>query len=329
MSSEVTFVCCIESGRLESQTILMLTTLRENGGALAGAPALAVIGRPGKPLATSTRTALSKLGVTLVQAHKYNDASWFNYSNKVAAVSYVQEHAKTATAVWLDSDILVVREPSGIVLAAEEDFAARCEYLPPAVHEGSTEHVPYWHSLCALLHIDFDRLPWIELDWPRCTMRLFFNSGIFAWRRSSSFAVSYRQAFRDLIRSRLAMHEGHIWYADQVILAPIAIREGLKWRHLSVHDHHMMFQNHLSGESASPPMTHSRVVHYSKALDPPYRAVMLGKLQNDLPEIGERVAAHLSESNMGNYRERISPRKLARHLRLRWNMARARCAPRG
>lgn len=328
MSAEVTFVCCIESGRLEWQTILMLSTLRANGGALARAPAWAVLGRPGAPLAAKTHAALSELGVTLVRAHPYNDARWFNYANKVAAVSYAQQHATTATAVWLDSDILIAREPNGLVLSPGEDFAARCEYLPPAVHDGSSEHVPYWRSLCTLLGTDFDALPWIELDWPRCRMRLFFNSGTFAWRRQSSFAASYRGAFKQLLRSRLAMHAGQIWYADQVVLAPILVRERLAWRHLGVEDHHMMFQNHLTAESASPPMTHSRLVHYSKALDPPYRALMLERLQRELPELGERVAAYL-RAHDGRAGPPISPRKIARHLRLRWQLARARRVPRG
>jgi hypothetical protein len=307
----------------------MLRTLRENGGAFASAPVFAVIGRRGAPLAARTHAELSKLGVTLVRAYEYNDASWFNYSNKVAAVSYAQEHAQTPTAVWLDSDILIVREPSGIVLKPDEDFAARCEFLPPAVHQGSTEHVPYWRELCVLLHTGFDRIPWIDLDWPRCTMRLFFNSGVFGWRRASSFAASYREGFKTLLRSRLAMHGGHIWYADQVILAPIAIRDQLRWRHLSVQDHHMMFQNHLTVESGSPPMTQSRMVHYSKALDPPHRALMLERLQRELPDLGQEVAAYLSVNDRGEARGIPSPRKVARHLRLRWNMARGRRAPRG
>lgn len=327
--SEVTFVCCIEQGRLEAQTVLMLTTLREHGGSMASAPAIAVKGRPGPALSKGTRDTLDRLGVEVVQAYRYNDAKWFNYSNKVAAVGYAQEYAKTPVAVWLDSDVLIAGEPTELALAENEDFAGRCEYLPPAIHAGVSEHVPYWRELCEILDVNFDEVPWVDLDWPRCRMKLFFNSGVFAWRRESSFARCHRAAFRAMLRSKIAMHDGNMWQAEQVILSLIVTRERLRWRHLSLQYHHMIFQHHLTGPSASPVMTASKVIHYSKSLDPPFDKSMLERLESELPAVHEAVFASRADAGVPSSRRPKSLLNFMRHARLRWFVALSHRASRG
>lgn len=280
------FVCCIEHGRLEAQTVLMLRSLRRFGGALRDAPVLAVIGRRGMPLRPITRAALSELGVDLCTAEPGdNPAAWFNYSNKVAAVLVAERRATTRTVVWLDSDVLVVREPAGLRLRDDEDFAARSEVLPPAVHEGSRRNEAYWVALCRLLGTEYESIPWIDRGDRRARQRMYFNSGVFAWRRGSAFAPAYADAFRRLLGSRLAQADGSFFTADQVVLAPVVIRERLRWRHLDHRDHHMIFQGLLDGPMAAPHMGNSALLHYSGSLRPPHRQRFLARLGDELPEL--------------------------------------------
>jgi hypothetical protein len=269
------------------------------------------------------------LGVAVVHAYQYNDAKWFNFSNKVAAVAYAQEYAKTPVAVWLDSDVLIAGEPTELALAEDEDFAGRCEYLPPAIHAGVSEHIPYWRKVCEILDVNFDELPWVDLGWPQCHMKLFFNSGVFAWRRQSSFAHCHRAAFRAMLRSKIATYEGNIWQAEQVILSLIVVRERLRWRHLSLQYHHMIFQHHLTGPGASPSMTASKVIHYSKSLDPPFDKTMLERLENELPAVHKAVLASRADGGVPSSRRPKSLLNLMRHGRLRSFVALSRRAPRG
>ncbi|WP_312028360.1 hypothetical protein [Aquabacterium sp. J223] len=279
----VTFVCCIEQGRLEAQTLLMLNCLRQFGGDLAQAPVLAVMGRRGLPLARATVAELDRLQAHLVRLPERNPAPWFNYANKVVAVVAAERLAATEQVTWLDSDVLVAAEPAGLRLAAQEDFAARCEFLPPAVLPHHREHEPYWERLCRLLGTDYERLPWLEREGGLPPVRMFFNSGVFSWRRGTAFAAAYADAFGRLLSSRLATHEGHFFTADQVILGPVVLREGLRWRHLAQRDHHMCFQGLLDGPAASPSMAAAAVVHYSKAMQPPFRERFLQRLSVERP----------------------------------------------
>lgn len=330
-SELITFVSCIERGRLEDETLLMLKTLRQNGGAMSNARVLLVVGRRGAPLPQATIAAISALGGELVHEAGNNPAPWFNYANKVAAVTTAQRMATTPLVAWLDSDVLVAREPRGLLLSDEFDFAGRCEHHPPAMHSDSRVHGPYWDALCSLVGLTHEDLPLVHLDHVGLDVRASFNSGVFVWRRSSKFAQAYRDLFVTLLRSRLAQHDGNFFTADQVIIGPLLVAHGLRWKHLDIADHHMMFPHQLSIARAAPDMSRSNLIHYSRSLMPPYRDVLLGRLQAELADVHALVVDH----SIAQRHEPLHVRPLAFVLKalraVRWKIfaARARRVPRG
>ena len=283
--NDITFVCCIEFGPLEDQTLLMLNSLRRHGGELGRAPVIVVKPRLGVPLRSGTLLQLSALGARLVDDPKCSPVPWFNYANKIAAVLIAQQQAQTALVAWLDSDVLVAGPPTDLRLAEDEDFAARAEFLPPAVREDDPTHVPYWRRLCSLFGVQFDLVPWLFVDHRDERIRMYFNSGVFVWRRSSGFAERYADFFVRLLKSRLAQHDGCFFTADQVVLTPVVIAGNLRWRHLGYRCHHMTFQAQIDGPIASPSMHESALIHYSKSLDAPHRERFLARLRVERPEL--------------------------------------------
>lgn len=91
----ISFVCCIEAGRLENEVIGLATTLRNNGGEMSSASLTAVRGRKGPRLRRNTVETLAQLNVHIEDAHELNPLPWFNYSNKVAAVQYLEDAGAT------------------------------------------------------------------------------------------------------------------------------------------------------------------------------------------------------------------------------------------
>ncbi len=312
----ISFVCCIESGRLENQTLLMIKTLRKFGGRLANCTVFAVKARVGAPLSRATLRAMCELDVTYVDDSAYNVAPWFNYSNKPAAVYWAQCNATTDLISWLDSDILIASEPSGLLLDLDVDFAARAEYLPPAIHEGVAKNCPYWQSLCKLLDANFDELPWISLESPVVKVRAYFNSGAFVWRRSSCFAESYFSAFEKLLKSKLASSSGSAWYADQVVISPVLVKNNIRWRHLSLVEHHMAFPGHIVGPSATPSMKSSSIIHYSGSLSGESEPAMLERLFNEIPHVHKEVLEHRVSSEVPRLNILWVPLRVLRKIRL-------------
>jgi hypothetical protein len=169
-----------------------------------------------------------------------------------------------------------------LLLACDDDFAARCDPLLYSVERANTKNVAYWHKLCEVTRSDFDDLIWIA-EPGRPERILYFNSGAFVWRRSSGFSHAYSSAFSDLLKSRIAQSDGSFFSADQIILNSVITKNRLRWRHMKYHDHHMVFPGTLSGAAATPSMSGSSILHYSGSLTDPYRSIFLDRLQTELP----------------------------------------------
>lgn len=330
---EITYVCCIEHGRLEQQTLTMIASLRAFGGSLGRGRTLCVIGRKGAALSPHTLQVLTSLGVELVHAAaEDNPAPWFNYANKVAAVVTAERLATTPVIAWLDSDILFADEPKGLRLSPKEHFAARCEHLPPAVTRADARSVPYWQALCGMFGVDFAGVPWIIRDDGRPEQKMYFNSGLFAWRRGSGFAESYASAFRKLIKSRIAQHDGSFFTADQVILTPVVLANSLQWRHLSIVDHLMIFQGFIDGPDPAPSMSEASAIHYSKSLESPYRTRFLERLARERPALRNWLEQFERDTGVERpARKSILAQafRIWRGLRWRWYARRVRRCPNG
>lgn len=282
--SKIAFVCCIEAGRLENQTCLMISTLRKFGGASSQVPVYAVLGRTGPKISSETIDFLIKNHVKVVSAFEYNHAPWFNFSNKIAAVMWAQDNLDFEYLGWLDSDILI----NGNFLdfcSYDFDFAGRCEYLPPAIRVNDDKYVNYFIRLCELVGCKYDEIPWVVVDVVSVEIKLNFNSGFFVWRRNSKFAVEYSSMFYKLLESKIATPDGAAWFADQVIIAPLLIAHGMNFKLLSFHEHHMIFYFNNFNFTSDVTMENSKLIHYSKSLSLPSRDIMLRRLKSECPHI--------------------------------------------
>ena len=271
--TNLSVVCAIEAGKLEAQTVLMLQSMRRCGGALGGARAVAVQGRSGAPLSRQTRALLDGLEVAFVSNTRFNRAPWFNYSNKIAAVEYAQSELTTPWLIWLDSDILFLREPSFVAKlpSSDADFMARFEYLPPAEVEGRDDFAAYWARVFALCGAAAENGPYVDLDFPPTRMKPYFNSGVMAWRRSSGFAETYARNFYRIVGARIAARGVGPWFADQAAIPPSLSSLGLKWDMLDLPDHLMLFSFHLQDPAFRTALSTANLVHYSKSRDMPFK----------------------------------------------------------
>lgn len=313
----LTFVCCVEYGRLEQQTLLMVESLRAFGGNLSSSRVLAVKGRRGPALAPSTLRAFERLNVEFVDAKDgENLHPWLNYTNKVVAVQIAERLAKTDTIAWIDSDIFVLGEPNGLLLNGEEAFSARREWLPPAMFKGDAHYEPYWRGVCQVLGTSLEDVPWLATDGRRAEQLAYFNSGLFSWKRGSGLADAYYSAFSTLLRSKLATPEGQFFTADQVILSPIVARLGLKWRELTPDQHNMVFQGLISGPAAAPSMAKSSIVHYSRSMEHPHREEFLQRLVIERPEFANWLTNYLAAHEQNDSGSMSTNKIVAKILRL-------------
>lgn len=273
--SQFSIICAIEAGRLEAQTLLMLTTLKQFGGALGQSRIVAFQGRRGEKISIGTRRRLADMDVEYVYDTALNKAPWFNYTNKIAALRYAQDTFTTPWRVWLDSDILFLDEPDfaqGTTLDGS-DFQARFEYLPPAFGETDETHLAYWSQACALCDVAFEDIGFHDLDLPPKRMKPYFNSGMFLWRGATDFAQTYERNYYRILAARIAPKGIGPWFADQVSLTPTVQALNLNWRMLPPQDHLMLFDVANAAAGAHARISDASLVHYSKARNLPQRTL--------------------------------------------------------
>jgi hypothetical protein len=272
------FVTCIESGGLEEQVVRLARSLRRWGGQYADAPIYAVNPRFGVPLGRATHRALDDAGVIFRKIRPTNNHSWNAYINKPLALIDVQEQANTDAICWLDGDILVLDEPTEIAPADDEDFTACVPDKNIGTAADDDEFSPYWREACGVLGLSLQDLPWVTTHREGARIRLYFNSGVFAYRRSLDFGQRFLGDCRKLLDAKIASHESGIFFTDQVSLVLTMRKMNLRWRTLP-HACNYAIGGKLEHLIDPAKLASAKILHYHDAMWPAFWPKLLNHLK--------------------------------------------------
>jgi hypothetical protein len=183
----VSFVFCVEPGRLEPEARLLFRSIRRFGGSLANEPIYAIQPRGAEPLQAETLTVFAESGV-VHRASRLNTkfAEWPT-TNKVYAVAEVSTIATSEYLAFLDTDSVIVNEPREFLLADGIDIGVQ-----PTVQQfrGSSgprdPNDPFWlriYSICGVAEPLYVRTMIDEV-----TIRGYYNGGLIIFRQSARLA---------------------------------------------------------------------------------------------------------------------------------------------
>ncbi len=285
ISPSITFVCCVESGGLETQTIRMIESLRRWGGRFADAPVFAVTPRLSPPLALSTHAAFERLGVEYLRFRADNPYAWKGFLNKHHAMAAVERICTSDCIGWLDSDLLILDEPEQLLLQPDEEFVA----CAPDKNLGTTgsddPFDSYWRAVCNAIGLDIDALPWIVTEQEGARIRLYWNSGVFAYRRSTGFSKHHLETTLKFFNARLTSKVTKNAYFTQHTLGMTVVQQGLKWRSLPYP------YNFQVGSKTDPlwctpeRLQQTKILHYHDAMWEPTWDAFLESLKGTHPEV--------------------------------------------
>ena len=305
---DITFVCCVESGSLECQTIRMVESLRRYGGKFATAPVIAVTPRFGPPLGRKTRQIFDRYEIEyLVLRSDMRNArySWNNFMNKPHAILAVDERAQSEAIGWLDSDLLFVNEPDELNLRADESFLA-CTPDRIGGTTGVTDPLePYWLSICRALNLDIESLPWVITEFEHDRIRYYFNSGMFVYRRETSFAKQYLENCTKILDAHISSKVCGFFFTDQVALGLTAFQLGLPWRALPYSHNSTMGSSLHNTCYSEDALRKARIVHYHDSMWPAFWPVFLECLRNTHPEVEKWLASLGPMSNQAPLQWRL------------------------
>ena len=311
---DISFVCCVESGWLEYQAVRMVESLRKFGGRFANVPLFAVTPRYGPVLSRHTRRLFDRYEVQYLRPLRPQPYTWFNYYNKPLALVYAEEHIRTTAVGFLDSDVVVVREPEKLILGEDLDLLA----FPVEIKEMGTTgpgdpYEEFWRECCRILGIDLEALPWITTAQTGHRLRMYFNSGVFVYRRSTGFAREYLRLCRKLMDSGVGTEApGYgLGFKEQASVAFAVMTLGLRWTELP-YSHNYPMSSGIHDRYYSPErLRDARIVHYHDAMWPQFWPTFLGCMRETHPEVGTWLASLGPMTNQSGWGARL----LARYLR--------------
>ena len=289
--SDTTIYTCIESGRLEPEVLLMVRTLRAFGGRFAQCPVLAIQPRAGPSIAGSTARELDRLQVTTIKRPLRHRFDWLGFANKPWAAVIADETAKTKHVVWLDADVLVVREPTALDAPHHDaqEVLACVEELGPVSTGPGDRFEPFWQALADGAGMP-EGVPFVTEGPSGKRIRLQFNSGVFRFHRGSGFAQRYLALFEKLYALRVMPKDDPTMFLHEQIIFSIA---AASWRGgFMALEPHYNFHAEPMYESLYPPAHYERAVllhwHGSLRMDD-FRDTFVQRLRASLPDVARVV----------------------------------------
>jgi hypothetical protein len=190
--SEIAFLICVESNRLEPQARLLCESIRTFGGCYGQAPILAVSPRPHLAPGPEARAHLEDLGVTYVVEPLNDTGSPYGAINRIVAGAWAETFSSRPYLVLLDTDTIFVGEPSFV----RADVGVRPVDVKGSVSSGDADPQDlYWARMCRLGGIELSRLPMLATTIDKVRIRASYNGGFTVVRRDLGILQKTREIF--------------------------------------------------------------------------------------------------------------------------------------
>lgn len=197
--SEVAFLICVEHGRLETEALLLVRSLRRFGGALADAPVYAFAPRPDFLPTPETVDGLRALEATYVDEplipERFADMPTFN---KVAVSAWAERELDHHTLVFTDTDSVFTGEPSEL-RGGDWTAAMRPVDRRIAGSRGKGKNEPFWRKMYAELGVRGQ--PFVETGVGQVRIRAYWNTGLVAARREAGLFGAWERALERLFEA--------------------------------------------------------------------------------------------------------------------------------
>jgi hypothetical protein len=280
----ICFVACVESGPLEAQTVRLAESIRRFGGSMSDSEIIAVTPRFGPPLTRATHRRFEALGVRHERSRSHPDYAWYHYLNTPLALAAADELTDAELLAWVDSDILFLAEPTEFRLAPDVEFTAGVTDNGVVGSTGpDSPHDPDWRRLCDLLGIDLDELPWVRTELEGQLVRLYFQAGVFIYRRGLGFSKHYLDTCTKALDARFGFAHNAEHFTDQVCLGLSMFSAGLRWKQLP-YDHNFPVASFLPPSDSPRPLAEARILHYHDSMEASQWPGLLAGLEESHPE---------------------------------------------
>jgi hypothetical protein len=187
----------IFSTLLEDKGDVLAESIRAYAGDLSPAPIWVFLSKSVEQLSNQSRAQFDALEVDLHPFQVDSQAASFPFAKKVVASAAAETLAagKTALLVWMDPGSMVINEPRGMLLEAEEKLGCRpVDHLliGPAFDKPLD---PFWQSIFADCGVRQEALFPMTTSTDQIEMFPYINAGMLVVRPENKLLRSWRDTF--------------------------------------------------------------------------------------------------------------------------------------
>lgn len=260
------FVICTER-HFENKSLLLVKTLRRFGGTLGQmSPVYSYSPRPAKLPSERVQRQLADLDVRLVLDV---NSRWpeYDFANKVAACAHAERTLSAETIIFLDSDKIVLRQPSALTLPPDVDIAARPvdgKFIGCSGDQRD-ENYGYWCRLYEIANAVPKRT--VRTTFDNQVIWEYYNSGLVAAKRAAGIFSHWETVFDQVLASGLLPTTGLHYVEQSALAASIAA----KARHVQIltNDYNLPLIPEYATVLANQPqlLSNAITVHYHSYFD--------------------------------------------------------------
>jgi hypothetical protein len=215
---DTAFLLCVERGKLESEALLMVESLREWAGGFADAPVYSFAPRAGHEPTERTLAGLRELGVEHVPDPLNERHPDRPNCNKIYACAWAERELDDELLVFVDSDTVFLREPAefrdpdwlvGVRPVGSRNIGSRGE------GDRWEEHWQHVYGVTGATG-----RPWVETVIEGERIRGYYNTGLVAVQRRAGVFKAWLDILEEVLASgfELKKMRGQV---DQLIFAAV------------------------------------------------------------------------------------------------------------
>ena len=233
---------------------------------------------------------LTAMDVCVQQVERADAWQWYGFMNKPVCLEWAERTLTTDRIVWLDSDLLVVRDAAALA-SADFEFAACARDRNIGTRGPDDENEPYWTAITGLFGMVPADLPNVPDHASGQPLRLYWNGGIFAYPRISGFSRIYRQAIERILVGRVAHRQCGVHFSEQIALGLAMLQSGLRWSPLPLELNTPIYSWEPDvGGIAAEQFEAAAVFHYHDSMSPSHWPSFLKKVRAARPDVADWLA---------------------------------------
>ncbi len=224
----------------ETNALLLAESIRAFAGALSHTPTWYLIPKYRDPPSQAVRDRLRALEVTLIPITPDYAVPAFPFIDKVVTASAAESMARghTRLLVWLDSNTLLLHEPTALLLPDGKNLGFRPVHHTLIGSRFDEALDPFWTRIYHACHVPPDHVFPMMTHVDNTRIRPYINTGLLVTRpetgllqawRDTFFAVYQDPAFQDFYqqdeRYRIFMHQAVLTGVILSTMAPTTLHE--------------------------------------------------------------------------------------------------------